>query len=36
LGRVLDLFGLDAPKLRRWGEKDDPGGADKLRRPKPG
>ena len=39
LGRVLDLFGLDAPKLRRWGEKDDPGGADELRplrRPKPG
>jgi len=40
LGRVLDLFGLEAPKLRRWGEKGEPGdGDDKLRalrRHKPG
>ncbi len=31
LGRVLDLFGLEAPNLRRWGEKPEPGDGDKLR-----
>jgi len=39
LGRVLDLFGLEAPNLRRWGEKGEPGDGDKLRalrRNKPG
>jgi len=39
LGRLLDLFGLDAPNLRRWGETAAPGDADKLRairRNKPG
>ena len=39
LGRVLDLFGLEAPNLRRWGEKPEPGDGDKLRalrRHKPG
>lgn len=29
LGRMLDLFGLDAPKLKRWGEAGD--GTEKLR-----
>ncbi len=29
LGRMLDLFGLEAPKLKRWGEAAD--GAEKLR-----
>jgi 4-hydroxy-3-polyprenylbenzoate decarboxylase len=24
VGRVLDLFGLAAPKLRRWGEAPQP------------
>jgi len=27
LGRVLDLFGLDAGIVRRWGETDGPGGS---------
>jgi len=39
LGRVLDLFGLEAPSLRRWGEKPEPSDGDKLRalrRNKPG
>ena len=27
LGRVLDLFGLEAPNLRRWGERGEPGEA---------
>jgi 4-hydroxy-3-polyprenylbenzoate decarboxylase len=39
LGRVLDLFGLAAPNLRRWGEKAEGGEGDKLRalrRNKPG
>jgi len=31
LGRVLDLFGLAAPNLCRWGEKGEPGEGDKLR-----
>ena len=31
LGRVLDLFGLAAPNLRRWGEKAEPSDGDKLR-----
>jgi flavin prenyltransferase len=31
LGRVLDLFGLAAPNLRRWGEKPERGDGDKLR-----
>lgn len=30
VGRVLDLFGLEAPKLRRWGEPPQP-----LRRLRP-
>jgi flavin prenyltransferase len=37
LGRMLDLLGLDAPQVKRWGEQ--PGGDDKLRplrRQKPG
>ena len=39
LGRVLDLFGLAAPNLRRWGEAPQSGDGDKLRplkRNKPG
>jgi 4-hydroxy-3-polyprenylbenzoate decarboxylase len=39
LGRVLDLFGLAAPHLRRWGETPDGGDGDTLRplkRNKPG
>jgi flavin prenyltransferase len=38
LGRVLDLFGLDAPELRRWGEPGEPDAGGKLRplRHKPG
>jgi 4-hydroxy-3-polyprenylbenzoate decarboxylase len=38
LGRILDLFGLEAPNLRRWGETPAPGAGDKLhplRRNKP-
>ncbi len=31
LGRVLDLFGLDAPHLRRWGDKPESHDGDKLR-----
>ena len=35
LGRVLDLFGLETGKLRRWGE-DNPGAPRRLRRNEPG
>lgn len=31
LGRVLDLFGLAAPHLRRWGETPESNDADRLR-----
>ena len=31
LGRVLDLFGLAAPHLRRWGETPESSDGDKLR-----
>jgi 4-hydroxy-3-polyprenylbenzoate decarboxylase len=31
LGRVLDLFGLAAPHLRRWGETPEGSDGDKLR-----
>jgi 4-hydroxy-3-polyprenylbenzoate decarboxylase len=35
LGRVLDLFGLDAGTVRRWGEPPAPG-ARRLRAKSPG
>jgi flavin prenyltransferase len=37
LGRLLDLFGLDAPQVKRWGESDAaPASLRPLRRDKPG
>ena len=37
LGRLLDLFGLDAPQVKRWGEPDAaPAALRPLRRNKPG
>ena len=31
VGRVLDLFGLDAGTVKRWGEESGPGSDDKVR-----
>jgi flavin prenyltransferase len=37
LGRLLDLFGLEAPQVKRWGEPDAaPASLSPLRRSKPG
>ena len=37
IGRVLDLFGLEVPGVKRWGEKDEGEGKLRpLRRQKPG
>ncbi len=35
VGRVLDLFGIDSGKLKRWGE-DSPDGTASIRAPKRG
>ena len=36
LGRVLDLFGLDAGTVRRWGEESPPAGQAAASPPAPG
>ncbi len=36
LARLLDLFGLEAPAVRRWGESPGQGTLRPLRRQKPG